>query len=87
MQVATLMPFTRDAFFAVFAAYNEAFWPMALALWLLTFAAVAGWALCTPRGESFLRFVLGVNWLWSGVAYPAIVQAEGFAYPFAPTQR
>ena len=138
------MPFSRDAFFAVFAAYNEAFWPMALALWLLTFAAVAGWVLRTPGGESLLRFALGVNWLWSGVAYhaafftrinpaawlfaglfvvqavlllsagwstratvalsvprlrhalavgllayglayPAIVQAEGFAYPFAPT--
>jgi uncharacterized protein DUF6064 len=144
LQNATLMPFTRDAFFAVFAAYNQAFWPVALALWLLSFVAVAGWVLGTPHGDSFLRFALGVNWLWGGVAYhaalftrinpaawlfaglfvfqaavfltagwsgrasvlrfeprprqafavgllayglayPAVVQAEGFAYPFAPT--
>jgi len=138
------MPFTRADFLDVFAAYNSAFWPIALGLWLITAFAVAGWALDRRGSERWLRTALSANWLWAGVvyhgmfftrinpaawlfaaafvfeglvllrparrraahatsplthrrsalalaffayglAYPAIVSAEGFSYPYAPT--
>ena len=35
------LPFTPDEFFAVFAEYNRAFWPVAIALWLTTASILA----------------------------------------------
>ena len=35
------LPFSRDAFLDVFAAYNTSWWVVALAFWILT---VALWA-------------------------------------------
>ncbi len=82
------MPFSREAFLDVFAGYNDALWPVALALWVLTAAAGATWMLGAPHGEAWLRRALGMNWLWSAVAFHAMFftrinpAAWGFAAMF-----
>ena len=62
------LPFTRDEFLEVFAAYNEALWPFAAALWLLTaFAFVL--LLRAPEQRRLLTGLLAVHWAWTAVAY------------------
>lgn len=65
------MPFTPDSFLGVFAAYNQALWPFAAALWLLTagvfVALVSGARVWAPLP----RLVLAGNWLWAGAMYHA----------------
>jgi hypothetical protein len=63
------VPFTRADFLNVFAAHNAAFGPVALMLWLVTTAAIAGWVLRGRPGEPFLRAALSANWLWAGIVY------------------
>lgn len=62
------LPFTRDAFMEVFAAYNEALWPFAAALWLLTAVAFV-LLLRAPHRRRLLTAVLAVHWAWAAVAY------------------
>ena len=64
-----MLPFTRDQFFAVFAAYNAAIWPVQTAAYLAATAAlVLAW-----RGGPFagraVPAILAAMWLWTGVAY------------------
>lgn len=64
------LPFTRDQFLDVFAEYNEALWPVAIALWVLT--AVAFVSLWRSRAEGrAISFLLALHWLWTAVAYHA----------------
>ena len=64
------LPFTADAFLAVFTRYNEAIGPyVPLLLWLL---AAFGLLAATRRGrrEARLAFIaLALLWLWSGAVY------------------
>ena len=63
------LPFSRDAFLDVFAAYNAALWPAVVTLWLVTAGAVGPWMrLGRPSGR-VLMALLAVHWIWSGVAY------------------
>jgi hypothetical protein len=62
-------PFTREQFFDVFRAYNEALWPAAVALWLGGMAvAVTHWR---GRGDHRTFGALAVLWAWSAIAYHA----------------
>lgn len=66
------MPFTPDEFLDVFAAYNEALWPFAAALWLLT-ALLCGAVLSSASApEPFPRLLLAGLWIWAGVMYHAL---------------
>ncbi len=69
--MGTTLPFSRDAFLDVFAAYNQTFWPVALALWLLTAAA---FALHVRRqgSDAVISRLLAVQWFWSALAYHAM---------------
>lgn len=63
------LPFSAEDFFGVFVAYNEAVWPIQIALNVLAIAAVA---LAFRAGEAAHRAipsVLGFLWLWTGVVY------------------
>ena len=70
----TQLPFTVDQFFDVFRRYNEAVWPLQLMLYLLALVAVG---LATSRsarrtggrGARLVSAILGLLWLWMGVAY------------------
>ena len=64
-----MMPFTHDEFFAAFAAYNEAVWPMQV---VLVFFAVMTVILAARPGAQEGRAVailLGLQWLWMGLVY------------------
>lgn len=63
------LPFARFEFLDVFAAYNRAYWPAVLALWLLT--AVALWRVHRghPGASRFLSGTLALQWGWAGVVY------------------
>jgi hypothetical protein len=64
------LPFSRDQFLDVFAAYNTALWPVAAILWLATLAGVV--LLVRGRADSVgLTALLAIHWAWSGVAYHA----------------
>jgi hypothetical protein len=66
---AVQLPFTREQFFDVFAAYNAALWPGALALWLASLLIAA--RLLTDRRPSdrVVNILLTIHWAWSALAY------------------
>lgn len=66
------LPFTREQFFDLFAAYNDAVWPVVVVLWIIS--AVTSVVLLTPRRllDRWISAVLATHWLWSAVAYHAV---------------
>jgi hypothetical protein len=67
------LPFTPDQFFGVFAEYNDTFWPVVVAWWLATIAALrAAWRR-PGRWSPMVSVFLGVLWLWNAVAYHAFL--------------
>jgi len=64
------LPFTREQFFDVLAAYNRSLWPFVLALWVAS-AFSCAW-LMSSSGRSHGRMIsalLAVHWAWSAIAY------------------
>jgi hypothetical protein len=64
------LPFAREAFFDLLAAYNTSLWPAVIALWVAT--AVACARLVSSSGRSSDRWISGllaVHWAWSAIAY------------------
>lgn len=58
-------PFTTEQFFAVFRDYNEAVWPMQIALLAIgVIAAVAAY-----RAARLAMMLVAALWLWCGIAY------------------
>lgn len=67
-----LLPFTRDQFVAVFAAYNAAMW-LARLVAPLVGAAIAAQALQPSRGgDRRIGVGLALMWLWTGAAYHGV---------------
>lgn len=62
------LPFTRDEFFYVFAAYNQRLWPFALALWLLTAYALVVLTRARQVRPWFIPGLLAIQWAWAGLA-------------------
>jgi hypothetical protein len=64
-----VLPFSREAFFAVFVSYNAAVWPAQVVLYTLAGALLA----LAIRGRTTARRLvplgLGVLWAWTGVVY------------------
>ena len=83
-----MLPFTRDAFLEVFAAYNAAIWPAQL----VAYAAglIALWPLVAPgRAASRVALaLLALMWAWTGIFYhwvafaPVNPAARLFAFLF-----
>ena len=66
------LPFTRDQFLDVFAAYHRGWGDGAMLLWVLAFFVVGAWV----RGRASTRALtafLAVLWLWSAVVYHALL--------------
>jgi hypothetical protein len=82
--MATMLPFTPTQFFAVFAAYNAAIWPIEIAAYGL--GMLAAWLLVrpSPQGGRVISAVLAAMWLWTGVDYFWIYfsQINPFAWLF-----
>lgn len=64
-----MLPFSREAFFAVFASYNTSVWPAQVALYGLAAALVALALWGRPRNHRAIPLGLGLLWVWTGVAY------------------
>jgi hypothetical protein len=64
------LPFTREQFFDVFAAYNAALWPGVLALWIAS-VLVAVLLFARPHRASarVVSTLLAIHWAWSALAY------------------
>ena len=63
------LPFTTEQFFDLFAAYNGALWPAAVALWTASVAICAlRLSSCRPR-DRWISALLAAHWAWSALAY------------------
>ena len=63
------LPFTTEQFFDLFAAYNGALWPAAVALWTASVAICAlRLSSCRP-GDRWISALLAAHWAWSALAY------------------
>ena len=67
------LPFTPDQFFGVFAEYNDAFWPLVVAWWCATTAALLAVWRRPGRWSPMVSLFLGGLWLWNAVAYHAFL--------------
>jgi hypothetical protein len=65
------LPFSREQFFELFAAYNQTLWPAAVALWLLSAWACTLRRSSSPQRHRWMSAVLALHWAWSGLAYHA----------------
>lgn len=80
-----MLPFGRDAFLEVFAAYNGATWPVAV----LTYPMAAFALVVTVRGEAGkgggVAIVLAAMWAWAGLVYHGLYfsRINPAAYAFA----
>lgn len=78
------LPFSRQEFLEIFAAYNLALWPLAVLLWLISLGAV----LAIVRRRNIHRLftgLLALHWAWVAVAYHFFhfAQINPAAYFFA----
>lgn len=63
------LPFTRDAFFDLLAAYNTSLWPAVIALWIAS-ALSCVWLMSSRRShDRWISGLLAVHWAWSAIAY------------------
>ena len=63
------LPFATQEFFDQLRAYNEALWPAAVALWMMS-ALAAAWLLVSARPrDRWISGLLAVHWAWSAIAY------------------
>ena len=66
------LPFSREDFFDLLAAYNGALWPAAVALWVASVVA-AVWILSSRRShDRWISGLLAVHWAWSAIAYHVV---------------
>jgi hypothetical protein len=63
------LAFTREQFFDLFAAYNEALWPAVIAIWLTSAAVVALRLSARHQHDRWVSAFLVVHWTWSALAY------------------
>ena len=63
------LPFTREQFFDVFAAYNGALWPAALALWIASAVIVVLRLSARRPHDRWISALLAGHWTWSALAY------------------
>ncbi len=60
------LPFTREAFLAMFAAYNQAIWPLQVVAYALAIAAVALAIRRVGASDRLIAAILTASWLWIG---------------------
>lgn len=79
------LPFTPAQFFGVFAAYNQAVWPMQVLLLAAAGVAIAAAARPGRASGAVVSAVLAGLWAWMGLAYHArfFAAINPLAYGFA----
>ncbi|HEU4806245.1 MAG TPA: DUF6064 family protein [Nitrobacter sp.] len=64
-----MLPFTREQFFEVFAAYNAANWPAAILAYPLALVALVFACRGTPNAGRVVGAILALMWGWVGLVY------------------
>ncbi|CAN7767178.1 DUF6064 family protein [Variovorax sp. LjRoot290] len=64
-----MLPFTRDQFFTLFGAYNEAVWPVQVLSYVLGGAMVVLVVRPSRAGGRVIGLALALMWVWTGIAY------------------
>ena len=72
MQRHRIVPFTASEFLDVFAAYNQALWPLVWMLWLLTVLVMVAAISRDSVPRTLPRLLLAGHWLWAGLVYHAL---------------
>jgi hypothetical protein len=67
-----MLPFTHDAFIDVFRIYNAAIWPAQVVAYLLGATVLLLVLRPTPWAGRAVAAILGLMWLWTGLAYHAV---------------
>ena len=63
------LPFTREQFFELFVAYNEALWPAVVALWIASTVVVALRLSARRPQDLWVSALLFGHWVWAALAY------------------
>jgi hypothetical protein len=63
------LPFTKEQFFDLFAAYNAALWPALVALWIASVMASALLLSSRRPSDRWISALLAAHWAWSALAY------------------
>lgn len=74
--LARLVPFTRDVFLGALERYNEAIWPAQIAACLLVLLALWSALRPFPGSGRLIAAILATAWIWTGVAYYLLYQAQ-----------
>ncbi len=74
--LARLVPFTRDVFLGGLERYNEAIWPAQIAAYLLVLLTLWSALRPFPGSGRLIAGFLAAAWLWTGVAYYMLHQAQ-----------
>lgn len=71
-----MLPFTRDAFTALFVSYNAAVWPAQIVAWGVGVGMVAAVLRPTPASGRLIAAGLALMWAWTGIAYHGLFFAR-----------
>lgn len=63
------LPFTKEQFFDLFVAYNEALWPAVVALWIASTVIIAVRLSARHQHDRWVGALLVGHWAWSALAY------------------
>lgn len=63
------LPFTKEQFFDLFAAYDEALWPALVALWATSVVASVLLFYSRRPPDRWISALLAAHWIWSAMAY------------------
>jgi uncharacterized protein DUF6064 len=64
-----MLPFSQDAFFALFEQYNRAIWPAQIVAYVLALAALALAARPVAGAGRTIAAILALAWAWNGAVY------------------
>ena len=64
-----MLPFTREEFISLFAAYNTAVWPIQLLVYLLAIGMLVAVVRPTRGSGRLVAGCLAAMWAWTGIAY------------------
>ena len=63
------MPFTKEQFFDLLAAYNAELWPALLALWIASVLVCVLLLSSRRPSDRWISALLAAHWAWSAMAY------------------
>ncbi len=67
-----MLPFSQDAFFALFEQYNRAIWPAQIVAYVLGLAALGLTMRPVAGAGRIVAAILVLAWAWNGIVYHAL---------------